>query len=148
MVVLAVMGMVLACSQAVLAATLTSGLWAFQINGVPNVALSANIAHANGHGYVTFKTARRGGWDVSVQLLNGARSFTYIVRSNGIERGKFTTDKKGNGGLTFNAADASVPVLGDSINIWTEFTHNPPPPDGDGLVDMTHLLWCATNPIK
>ena len=143
MMQLAVTVMVLACATAVFAANLTSGLWAFQINGVPNANLQQNIAHVNGHGWMTFKTARGGGWDVSVQLLSGAPRFTYIVRSNGIPRGIFTTDKKGNGVFTFHVKDASIPVLGDSINIWAAFNHF-----SDGSVDMTYLLWCATNPIQ
>ena len=145
-VLLTVVGMLLACSTGVFAANLTSGLWAFQINGVPNVNLPQNKAHVNGYGWMTFKTARGRGWDVSVQLLSGAPRFTYIVRSNGIERGMFTTDKKGNGGYTFHVADASIPVLGDSINIWAAFIHYPPP--NQDKVDMTYLLWCATNPIQ
>jgi len=79
MMQLAVTGLVLACATAVFAASQTSVLWAFQIGSVKNVDLSANAAHANGHGWVTFKSTQRGGIDVTVQLWDAAPRYTYLV---------------------------------------------------------------------
>jgi hypothetical protein len=140
----------LACCGPVSAAgsSLSSALWRYQIDAStpPNALVVQNGIHANGYGRVTFTSVRGGGVDITVQLSNGAPNFAYILRAGGIERGRFMTNKKGNATFTFHVADASVSVLGDSINIWAYFVHFPPP--NADLVDMTGLLWCATNPIQ
>jgi len=150
MALLAVTGLFLACWEPVstAAASQSSALWRYQIDSStpPNALVVQGGIHANGYGRVTFTSVRGGGVDITVQLWNGAPHYTYIVRAAGIERGRFTTSKKGNGAFTFHVADASVSVLGDSINIWAYFVHLPPP--NANLVDMTGLLWCATNPIQ
>jgi len=142
MMQLIVTGLVLACATAVFAASQTSVLWAFQVEGVPNVDRPENAAHANGRGWVTFKSTRGGGTDVTVQLWDAAPKYTYIVRANGVEYGRFTTAKNGNGAFTFRVANVSV--LGDSVNIWARFEHVPP----TGPLDMTGLMWCATTPAQ
>ena len=137
---LAVTGLVLACATAVLAATQTRVFMVFDgytdpITGAytPPTDLSQveQGIHANLYGTVTFKTSRGGGVDLTVQVRSAAKSYTYVVKSNHIELGRFTTDKKGAGGLQIPVADPST--LGSTINLWT--------------TDLTVHLFYAGNPL-
>jgi hypothetical protein len=126
MMQLAVTGMVLACATAVFAATQTRVFMVF--DGYTN-PITGNITpptdlsqvergiHANLYGYVTFKTSRGGGVDITVQVRSAAKSYEYVVKSNRIEPWRFKTNNKGVGSLTIHVADPSA--LGSNINLWT-----------------------------
>lgn len=131
LIILAVIGVVLACSTAVFAASQKSWFMAYNI---PPLATVDHGIHANAHGWVTFKTARAGGWDVRVQLLNAAKSCTYSVQAHGpgSTRATLTTDKMGNGGLQFHVTnptslaeciDIYVDSWGVDVHLW--FAYNP-----------------------
>jgi len=119
LIVLAVMGMVLACSTNVFGATKTSVFWATK-----SLSTADDGIHANAWGYVTFKTSRRGGVDVTVQLWSAAKSYAYVVQSKSQYIGTLTTNKKGNGQLGFHVTDPSDPndILGEVVGIWTKWT--------------------------
>jgi hypothetical protein len=138
MMQLAVTGMVLACSQAVFAASLTSVLLVMDTNGngIPiNLSLIEGGIHANGHGYVTFNATRGGGCDVTVQLWDAAKSYTYLVfYERGAVKPPFTTDKKGNGGIKFHVNQVSEFAPSGWIVIFSAKPEVPP-------------LWCARNPL-
>jgi len=115
MMLLAVTGVVLACSGAVFAAaektTFLQEPWTSTVeNGI----------HANAHGCVIVKTTKRGGAEVTVQLQQAAKSYMYVVKSKGKVLGTFTTDAKGNGGLQLYVTEPSI-TLGQYINIWQTY---------------------------
>jgi hypothetical protein len=123
---LAVTGLVLACATVVLAATQTRVFMVFDgytdpITGTytppTDLSLVEEGIHANLYGSVTFKTSRGGGVDITVQVRSAAKSYEYVVKSNHIELGRFTPDKKGVGSLQIHVADPSA--LGNTINLWT-----------------------------
>ena len=138
MMQLAVTVMVLACSQAVFAASQTSVLLVMDTNGngIPmDLTKIEGVIHANGHGYVTFKPTRGGGCDVTVQLWDAAKSYTYLVfYERGAVKPPFTTDKKGHGGITFHVNQVSEFAPSGWIVIFSAKTEVPP-------------LWCARNPL-
>jgi len=138
MMQLAVTGLVLACATAVFAASQTSVLLVMDTNGdgVPmDLTLIENGIHANGHGYVTFNATRGGGCDVTVQLWDAAKSYTYLVfYKQGAVKPPFTTNKKGNGGITFHVNQVSEFAPSGWIVI---FSANPDVPP----------LWCARNKL-
>ena len=144
---LAVTGILLACATAVFAATQTKVFMVFDGYTAPDgtytppTDLSAveRGIHANLYGYVTYKTSRGGGVDITVQVWSAAKSYEYVVKSNYLELGRFKTTKKGVGSLQFHVADPSA--LGANINLWT----------GDydvftGQVIHIHLFY-AGNPL-
>ena len=112
MMLLAVTGVVLTCSEAVFAgAEKTVFLrepWTSTVEGG---------IHANATGLVTVQTTRRGGAQVTVQLQKAAKSYKYVVKSKGKVLGTFTTNAKGTGGLQLFVPDPST-TLGQWINIW------------------------------
>ena len=123
MMQLAVTVMVLACSQAVFATSQTSVLLVMDTNGngIPmDLRQIEGGIHANGHGYVTFNATRGGGCDVTVQLWNAAKSYTYSVQAYGPGglRQTFTTKNNGNGSLQFHVPDPNT--LGPYINIYDD----------------------------
>jgi hypothetical protein len=125
MMQLAVTVMVLACATAVFAATQTRVFMVFDGYTAPDGTYTPPTdlsqvergIHANLYGYVTFKTSRGGGVDITVQVRSAATSYAYVVNSNHIELGIFKTDKKGVGSLQFHVADPSA--LGGNINLFT-----------------------------
>ena len=143
MMVLAVMGMFLACAQAVFAASQTRVFQVFDgctiddgcNPAVPGTDLSVEEGgiHANGWGYATFKTTTKGGGvDVTVQLWGAAKLYTYSVQYGpGQPRYVFTTNNKGNGAVQFHLTNTSA--MGPWINIYSAKT-------------AVHL-WCAQNPL-
>ena len=128
MMVLAIMGMFLACAQAVLAASWTSVLmdsWGY-------LSTAEDGIHAQAHGNVTFTTPKRGGGaDLTVKLSNAAKSYSYLLISNGTLLGTFTTDKHGNGSLQVHVTDVST--LGPWVCVWTS--------------DRAVNLMCARDPF-
>ena len=111
-ILLAVTGVVLACSGAVLA-----GAEKIAFLQEPWTSTVEGGIHANAHGWVIVKTAKGGGADVTVQLQQAAPRYTYVVKSNGKVLGTFKTDAKGNGGLQLYVPDPGA-TLGRWINIW------------------------------
>ncbi len=108
---LAVMGTLLACSEAVFAAAVKTAYmpepWTSTVEGG---------IHASAFGFVTVSPVKGGGVNVTVQLQKAAPRYTYVVKSNGQVLGKFTTNAKGTGGLQVFVADPST--LGRWVNIW------------------------------
>jgi hypothetical protein len=141
MMQLAVTGMVLACSQAVFAQTYV--LWVF--DGIPptNIKTVENGIHKNGHGYVTFQANHDEGGvvvsvDVTVVLQQAAKSYTYSVQHGpGQFRSPLTTDKKGNGVVTFTVLPPFATSMGKNIIIHA----NAATAGGD------IPLWYAYNPF-
>jgi len=125
MMQLAVTVMVLACATAVFAATQTQVFKVFDGYTDPDGTYTPPTdlsqveggIHANLYGYVTFKTSRGGGVDITVQVRSAAKSYAYVVNSNHIELGSLNTDKKGVGSLQFHVANPSD--LGGNINLFT-----------------------------
>jgi hypothetical protein len=129
MIVLAVMGMVLACSQAVFAQT--SKLWVFDglmgpdgnwIRPPTDIVNFQGGIHANGHGYVTFQATKKG-VVVTVVLQQAAQKYTYSVQHGPLQdRNYLTTDKKGNGSVQFTVDVAHGGIMGGSIIIHEQPT--------------------------
>jgi len=150
---LAVTGLVLACATAVFAATMTSVFVPFDYLPFPDNETPLDLTteeggiHANAHGYVTFKTSRSGGVDVTVQLWDAAKSYTYSVQAYGAggSRHEFTTNKRGYGGLQFHVKDART--LGQWINIYSAHTQYYPQgwPEVAATPGVTVHLWYAYN---
>jgi hypothetical protein len=117
LIILALIGVVLACSTAVFAASQKSWFMAYSI---PALATVDHGIHANAQGWVTFNTVRAGGWDVTVQLLNAAKFCTYSVQAHGpgSTRATLTTDQKGNGRLQFHVTNPTA--LAECINIYVD----------------------------
>lgn len=151
MMQLAVTGLVLACATAVLAATMTSVFVPFDHLPRPDNEIPLDLTteeggiHAKAHGYVTFKTSRRGGVDVTVQLWDAARSYTYSVQAYGAggSRHEFTTNKRGYGGLQFHVQDART--LGQWINVYSAHTQYIPRNGVPPTPGVTVHLWYAHN---
>ncbi len=102
-----VIGMFLACSTPVFAATETT---VFQPE--PWAAIVQGGIHATAQGYVTVQNTV-----VTVQLWHAAPRYEYVVKSNGKVLGTFTTDKIGYGILKLKVS-APAKTLGRWINIW------------------------------
>lgn len=62
--------------------------------------------HADASGFAIVNETPKGDVTtvVQIQVRNAAPNFTYWVRSNGEDRGSFTTNKKGNGHFHLNLA--------------------------------------------
>jgi len=112
MILVAVTGVVLACSGAVFASAEKTVFLR-----EPWTSTVENGIHANANGFVIVQTTKGGGAEVSVQLRKGAPRYEYVVKSNGMVLGTFRTDAKGNGGLQLYVAEPST-TLGRWINIW------------------------------
>jgi hypothetical protein len=135
LIALAVVGMVLACAHAVFAATQTCVLL-----DAGYLSTAQGGIHKHAYGYVEVTSVPGGGADVTVLVCHGAKSYTYVVKSDHVVRGTFTTDERGNGMLQFSfAPSADDPDLGPWINIWeTDGGLSP-----TGVYEPTHLLLCA-----
>jgi hypothetical protein len=119
LLLLAVLGAFLACSTAAFAASQTSVVLPYDgPNAVPLSVADGGI-HENARGYVTFKTARGGGWDVTVQLSDAAVRFPYFIKSNHILLATLTTNKKGNGQVQFHVTATEANDLSENISIFS-----------------------------
>ena len=130
MILLAVTGVVLACSVAVYADT--TGPLPLQPD--QDLTLVERGIHANGHGYVTVTPDGEGGADVIVELWDAAPRYNYVVRSQSTFRGTFTTDKNGNGSLRFHLS--TKPPSGTYINVWQTAAAKP-----NWKYNEKYLLW-------
>jgi hypothetical protein len=143
MMQLAVMGMVLACSQAVFAQPSVLRVFDGYTRPDGTVIPPTDIKHEeggihkNGWGQVFLEATptlegKDGGAWVTVMLRQGARSYTYLVfYKQGAVKPPFTTDKKGNGGIKFHVNKVSE--FAQVIGIHSAKTEK--------------ALWYAYNPL-
>jgi len=153
MIQLAVTGMVLACATAAFAATKLPSSTTQLVDCNNSLSWYEGGIHAKATGTVTIQTTRDGGADVTVQLRNGAKCYTYVVRSHGQVLGTFTTNVGGNGGGTFHVA--KVTDLSQWVAVWETVLHFLWNPDGTPVLnadgsqkwDLNGQLLCAWNPF-
>lgn len=108
-ILLAVAGVVVVCSGAVLVDQ------TIELKDNGGLATEENGIHAHAHGFVTVRTTRGQTVAVAVQLYDAAPTYTYVVKSAGKVLGTFTTDAKGNGGLQVCVQEKT---LGAYVNVW------------------------------
>ncbi|MHC1769648.1 MAG: hypothetical protein AB9869_36100 [Verrucomicrobiia bacterium] len=128
----AAISLLLASSTPALAGTQTTVFWVFDgcdscgLDGAAVLATDLEVTdggiHANAHGYVTFKTARRGGWDVTVKLFDAAPGFKYLIKSNHILLGEMTANTKGLGTFQFHVTAQLADQLGPNINLFSSLS--------------------------
>jgi len=113
--ILSVVGLILAASVIVYAGALKIEL----IDDDGNLATADDGIHANANGFVVVNTTPKGTTEVAVQiqLRDAAPEFEYTVKSAAVVLGKFTTNKKGIGGLHINLVGET---LGGAVNIWND----------------------------
>jgi hypothetical protein len=143
LLLLAAMGVVLACSTSVFAASVTSRLQAGDCVFVGEA--DGYGVHAYAYGYVTIQTAKKG-YDVTIQIWNAAPSYTYYAVSGTQFFGYLTTNAKGRGSLTVHVT-ADPGTWGNWIGLrqtngkLTTCSDPMPPYAPQGL-------WAAPNPFN
>jgi len=114
MVLVAVIGLILVCSVAVYAG-------AEKIVLVPTTiaATFEDGIHANASGFMVINETPKGATDIviQIQVKDAAPQYEYVVKSGGVVRGTFTTNKIGNGGGHVNLPPDAPALGGTAVNV-------------------------------
>jgi hypothetical protein len=134
MMQLAVTSLVLACTTAAFAAIQTNPWYVFDGTPPTNLQTVEKGIHKRAYGYVTFwtKEVTTPPSGVTLRIAGAAKSYTYVVKSQGVTLGVLRTDRQGAGSLQLNLDPLDPNQLGHTINLWTTdqtvhlfYAHNP-----------------------